>query len=81
MAITRNNKAVCKLHRTEIVKVFNDHIVLNSGGWQTITTKRRINECLKEWNLPFSVYQKNYNWFVDTPSGTIPFNDNMEIKF
>ncbi len=87
MAITRNNTSIyhlnggiaCKLHNTEIVKVFNNRVVLNSGGWQTVTTKRRMNECLKEWGLPISVYQKNHNWFVDTLNGTIPFFDNMEI--
>ena len=88
MAITRNNTTVtrnrdgatvCTLHSTQIVKAHDNYVVLDSGGWQTVTTKRRMNECFREWDLPLSVFQKDFDWFVDTPHGRLEFRDGMQI--
>ena len=36
-----------RLHRTTIVRYFSDgRIMLDSGGWRTVTTKQRINQLL-----------------------------------
>ena len=36
-----------KLHNTFVVKFYADgRIELDSGGWQTVTTKARLNACL-----------------------------------
>jgi len=71
---------IVKLHNTEIVKVkWNDYIVLNSGGWQTQTTKRRMNQASIEYNLGFHVYQENYGWYVMYNDIKIPFADYMVL--
>jgi hypothetical protein len=60
------------LHSTYVVKIHEDGTyTLNSGGWQTNTTKDRINKY-----SPVSVYQKNYEWFLR--DGT-PFEDKMLV--
>ncbi len=76
---TENGATKVRYHATEVV-IFNDnHIWLNSGGWYTNTTKTRMNQASNQFGLGFSVYQKDYDWFVSFHGKTIPFKDNMII--
>jgi len=50
-----------RLHRTDVVTYRPDGAcILNTDGWQTRTTKDRMNQ-----HSPVIVYQKNYTWWVD----------------
>ena len=66
-----------KLHDTEVVIHYPDRVVLDSGGWLTVTTKARMNEF-----TDLSIYQDNYQWFVDgiVSNTSIPFTDGMTIQ-
>jgi len=67
-------------HTTCVVRWNHETIVLDSGGWQTATTKLRMNQAARQFGLGFSVYQSDYTWFVALDDGsTIPFVDGMEI--
>lgn len=39
-------------------------VLLNTGGWKTVTTKLRMNQFAREYGLPYHVYQKDYVWYV-----------------
>jgi hypothetical protein len=52
-------------HSTEVVRFDHENIVLNTGGWETVITKRRMNQASDEFGLGYHVYQKNRKWFVD----------------
>ena len=39
-------------------------VTLNSGGYRTATTKRRINQVATAYGLPFRVYQDRGRWYV-----------------
>ena len=54
-------------------------VTLRSGGWQTATTKTRMNQTANEIGLPYHVYQRTFDWYVDTPGGTIEFSDGMQF--
>ena len=60
-----------RLHNTEVVVHYEDRIVLDSGGYQTVTTKERMNKY-----TPFNIYQKNFKWFVNGK----PYQDNMILE-
>jgi len=65
-------------HQTNIVSWKDGKITLNSDGWETVTTKRKMNQASIQFGLGYGVYQKDFEWFVDLPSGeTLPFKDNM----
>ena len=68
-------------HSTPVVKIDweNRIVTLNSGGWNTVTTKLRINQAANQFNLPYYVYQKDWEWFVGPDSS--PFKDGMAISF
>lgn len=53
--------SVC-LHGTDVLKFYeNGHIKLNSGGYQTVTTKDRMNKYLP---IPWKVVQEKFIWYL-----------------
>ena len=57
-------------HGTHAVK-------LSSCGWETVTTKSRLNAILQEVKTGFSVFQKNFDWFLNGQGKTVDFFDGM----
>ena len=57
-------------HATNAVKV-------SSCGWQTVTTKSRLNAIHSEVKYGCSVFQKQWNWYVSFRGQTQDFIDGM----
>ena len=70
-----------------------DHVTkelaLFDGGWQTVTTKSRLNALCNEFATGFGVFQKNWDWFVsdfdnknviDFFNGVTVYSDGVFIK-
>jgi hypothetical protein len=68
-----------RYHETDVVRFTEDHIVLNSNGWRTATTLRRMNQASTQFDLGIKVFQKDFEWYVICKKGEIPFADNMVI--
>ena len=77
LTIYKNGDKVLRLHSTDIIKWQGDKVILNSGGWQTVTTKSRFNEFLPS-NI--RVYQKNYQWYVNNKGQILDFKNGLELK-
>ena len=67
-------------HKTAVVKFNDDDVILNSGGWDTKTTKDRMNQTADEYGLNYIVYQNKFNWYVIYDKKCYPFEDNMQLK-
>tara|TARA_B110000902_G_C14210791_1_gene551284 strand:+ start:255 stop:545 length:291 start_codon:yes stop_codon:yes gene_type:complete len=66
--------------KTKIVEWVGNKIKLNSDGWESVTTKRKMNQASNQFNLGYSVFQKDFVWYVDTPQGhTVKYYDGMTI--
>ena len=52
-------------------------VKISSCGWQTNTTKSRLNAILSEVKYGCSVFQKQFNWFVSFNNQTTLFRDGM----
>ena len=52
-------------------------VKISSCGWQTVTTKSRLNAILNEVKFGCSVFQKNFIWFVSFKGETTDFLDGM----
>ena len=52
-------------------------VKLSSCGWETPTTKSRLNAILQEVKTGFSVFQKNFDWFLNGQGKTVDFFDGM----
>ena len=61
----------------------NKELSLFDGGWQSVTTKSRLNALCDEFATGFSVFQKNWNWFVgDFQNKTIKdFVDGITVNY
>jgi hypothetical protein len=64
-----------KLHGHKIARIFpGNKMILSSCGWETKTTKSRLNSILHHYNLG-GIFQKDYVWYCDNGE----FEDNMEF--
>ena len=55
---------------------------LYDGGWQSNTTKSRLNALLFEFATGFSVFQKNWEWFIsDFQNVKKEFVDNTIVNY
>ena len=70
------------LHGNHIATIGEDFVQIFDGGWQSKTTKSRLNAILKEHGIgDESVFQKNFQWFFHSSQfGTIPFFSGMRLN-
>ena len=67
-------------HNTIVVKVINDRfVILNTGGWYTDTTKRRMNQASRQYKLGYVVYQSDFTWYVSIGDDIEPYYDGIII--
>lgn len=53
-------------HRTVIFAVYEDgRYIVNNGGYFTATTKKRINDALRNCGVYGQIYQRNKKWFFN----------------
>ena len=72
------------LHGNNIAQIGDNFIRLFDGGWQSNTTKSRLNAILSVHGEPGDrVFQKKWDWFVqmNTVQGlsVIPFFSSMRL--
>ena len=80
--VTPNGDLATIYHETAIYTKNRNTVTLNSGGWETVTTKRRINQCFERDNLPYKVYQKVGIWYVydANTDNSMLFRDGMVLS-
>ena len=60
----------------------NKELSLYDGGWQSVTTKSRLNALCYELATGFSVFQKNWDWFVsDFQNTVVDFTDGITVDY
>jgi len=73
--------AEVRLHGNLIARVGEGFIELFDGGWQTTTTKSRLNAILSENGIPGErVFAKQFEWFVSQAGGSVPFFSGMRLN-
>jgi len=68
-----------RLHETDIVIIRKNNIILDTGGYNTSLTLRRMNEVSKEFELGYRVYRKDSLVIVAYKGLDIPFVDRYLI--
>ena len=80
--VTFNENSNCSQVRLHghLIATF-DHstraLKIDSCGWQSVTTKSRLNALLEEVKWGCKVFQKNFDWFVSFNGQTKDFWDGM----
>ena len=78
------------LHGNKIAEVGDDFLKLFDAGWQTNTTKSRLNALLSEFGYTCGtkqeyIFQKQFEWFIqmfdltEEAMRTIPFSNGMRL--
>ena len=71
--------AEVRLHGNLIARVGDNFVQILDGGWQSVTTKSRLNALLSDVTPDGSVFQKDYVWYYNSCKvGTVPFFSGME---
>ena len=67
------------LHNNHIATVSDSGITLYDGGWQSNTTKSRLNAILFAFDNHWRVFQSNFEWFVNDLN--TPFENGFKLAF
>ena len=71
--------SIVKLHGNKIAEVYANSIVLFDGGWQTVTTKSRLNALLDVFATGTGVIQRNFDWYLTYKHLKEDFVSGMEV--
>ena len=77
--ISCSNVSDVFLHGNLIARIGETWIELFDGGWQTNTTKSRLNAILSAHGNGEYVYQKDFQWFVSTNDGEVAFGNGIKL--
>ena len=67
------------LHGNHIATVSNNSVQIFDGGWQSNTTKSRLNALCYEFSYGARVFAKNFEWFVGYKNLTEEFANGFEL--
>jgi len=72
------------LHGNHIATVTDGSVKLYDGGWQSVTTKSRLNAIMSAHCLPGEgIFQHQWQWFCRLWNGTehftVPFRSGMRL--
>ena len=77
---TSGGLTLVQYHSTDVVAFDAKNVWLRSGGWRTATTKTRMNQASHQFDLGYSVWQRDFSWYVTLSDGTVlNFEDGMKI--
>ena len=73
--ITIEGVSFVYLHGNQIATVTDDSMTVFDGGWQSTTTKSRLNAIINEFCNAFTdgVFQKDFAWFIRDNKDTHDF--------
>ena len=78
------NESKVYLHGNHIATIGDTFVQIFDGGYQSNTTKSRLNAILSEHGIKGEgVFQRNYNWFVHKfigQAGTSPVYNEYEFS-
>jgi hypothetical protein len=75
--IKKQNYIALKLHGTEVIMFYpDDSFSLSSGGWETVTTKDRINNYCPLGHI----YQERNQWYYVLRNNIYKFESGMKIS-
>jgi hypothetical protein len=69
------------LHNNLIAEIGPTYVQLFDGGWQTATTKSRLNAILAAHGADGEyIFQKKGQWFLNFQGTPIPFFSGMRLN-
>lgn len=76
-----NGVAKVTLHGNKIAEIGENFVTLFDGGWQTATTKSRLNAILAENGCGDErVFQKDHQWFISHDGKVEEFHSGITLR-
>jgi hypothetical protein len=80
----KDGTMIIRLHHTNIITVHpNGNVTLSSGGWETLTTKKRLNTFIPHYLNNYQIIQRDYTWYLidsNNPRKCIEFYDGITFN-
>jgi len=72
-----NGVSIVRLHGNKIAEIGDDYLQIFDGGWQTTTTKSRLNALIDRFcnAVTDGVFQKDYQWYIRDNKVTRDFDN------
>ena len=78
--VTNDDVSTVYLHGNKIALVDNSTVTIFDGGWQSNTTKSRLNALITEFcNFGEGVFQKDFLWYVRKYVGIARNDDGQPV--
>ena len=78
--LTNCSQVLLHGHQIATLDHHSNALKLSSCGWQTVTTKSRLNAILQELIAGARVFQRDFNWFLNYNNVTHDFMDGMILS-
>ena len=79
--INYSNVSDVYLHGHLIARIGETWMELFDAGYQTVTTKSRLNALLQAFGMEGEyIFQKNFQWFINYQGAPIPFFNGMRLN-
>ena len=72
-----NGESIVRLHGNKIAVIGDDFLQIFDGGWQTTTTKSRLNALIDRFcnGVTDGVFQSKFEWFIRDNNVTRDFTN------
>ena len=68
VSVDSDNNTTVTLHGNTIATIFNNgDMRLSSCGWETVTTKSRLNAILDVFFHNLGIWQRDFTWYIGSP--------------
>ena len=80
---TKDGVSLVYLHNNLIAKVTSFGVSLFDGGWQSVTTKSRLNAIINGLmdGVKFGVFQRDFQWYVTDKGCDVPFHNGYVLAY
>jgi hypothetical protein len=73
VATGRSGRTDVTYYETVVVSFNEREVVLNTGGWWTTTTRVRMNQASRQFELGYLVFTERKSWYVRFAEQKHPF--------
>jgi hypothetical protein len=70
-------ESYCRYHDTNVVTWTKDYFILDTGGYDTLTTRGRMHQCQLEYNLGFLVFRDKGETYLSIPNKHVCAKGNI----
>ena len=78
--LTNCSQVLLHGHNIATLDHHTNALKLSSCGYETVTTKSRLNAILDEVKYGCHVFQKQFDWYLSTNNQTVDFWDGMILS-